>query len=192
MSYVTNHTQCGYINDKLGAMSFQNNASFFSVIHPVLWDLCIDSNKNLDICSNSVRNNPEIINIIYNTVKNQQGNKTLIWPMVNGDKGADVISKLIQTLQSPDLLNTHINTLVEKVLKDKIFNDIEISGIEIDYEHIDNSVTDGFRNLFIGLKNHPDAMGKQVSVSLGAVTEVEVQSDPQGYPNDWYYYPFFA
>lgn len=188
------HSRCGYINDIAGRNSFRDNPNFFQVIHPVLWEIGL-KNGNL-VLKTTPFNTDQNKSIIINAIKSEIGEETLIWPMVNGDVDQSVIDQLAAILRDPDptLRQAHAKDLVKTVLNDNSFNDVGgIAGIEIDYEHFDNSVTKGFQNLFKDIQNNPDASGKQISASFGAVTAVDVSDDPKGHmKNDWNSYQYFA
>jgi hypothetical protein len=161
------HTRCGWIANEdpansPGTQSFQNNPCYFTVIHPLFWDISFSPQT-----SSVVQPSPTALNanLIFQ-IASSSGTK--VWPMIAGPQDNNAAQTLATKLNDPVWRNQHIQDIVTLVLNDSRGN---VVGVDLDYEHLGSvanlaQAAADFRTFLNGLTNQAHAIGKEVSVTV--------------------------
>jgi spore germination protein YaaH len=177
------HARCGWIEDldpmanPAGVTTFQNNASFFNVIHPVFYTI---DNSTFTLTPTTQDPNHVI-------PPAAQAAGTDVWPLIAGPTDSGLRDALGQMLNDPARRAQHVTALVNELQAPLLVPGNPVyAGFDINYEGLNNQYHQGFWDFLTELTNQAHVLGKKISVAVGAIdTDGTLRSD---YPINPYNY----
>jgi spore germination protein YaaH len=163
------HHRCGWLFrlDDVGKATFLANADYFDVIHPTGWIL----DPTDAFTAKPLTGVPDAA-----VMAAAKAHGVAVWPMIASGDSAEGIAAEKKMWSDPTLRDKHVASIVDVVTSGGF------AGIDVDYEHMDDTDGPAFVAFLVELAKALHAKGKQLSVASEALWTTPKGETPWDYP----------